>query len=571
MKKQFSKAAISLVLMMLLTFSMSILTSGAAQNFGNDHSGMQSHYQFEVMFDYDKKYKLHYGPQPSGRSAWMVSDTIKVTDGSIQSLTYTPDGQHIIIGDDEGRVAKINLTTKRKIWEVKPFDGETNMYVRINKIVCSPDGKKIAFTNRFQYLGEPKWFKIIDAYTGNTLTTVKKYTLNPHCHYQGKPTFLCAIGLKFSEDSRYLYALFENEKTGNWGSCSVVTERYMMKLNAKNGNTLWHYKVPVPEVQVPGQPTIPAFSCALPSPEFDVSYLTNYLAVGGCNGNIMILNKNTGREIFRIPSIQRLIMQKNLAGSLQVAQLHFSHKNPDMLYLSSGHSAATYLHSVIKLSTKQYSLLSITSDYVPIIQTSPDESYLATGGNALIIWNNRNGKALSYILFRPGQNVKHHFKPAVNPVYEEFAAIERHRGKGYLLLIHKRPRKNFSLQSGAWRATGIYVNERVAFFIRGRGSVQLGFKNSSGLRAPDKTYDMPVWQTSFRINYYVDTGGELYIKSQSGGKIQLYGGKTRTELNNAFYRNRLRRWGTAPAPALPQAAEINPEREQYNENVQPDK
>ncbi len=529
------------VFFIFVTFITSARFTGARGSFGRDHSGMQSKFKYEVMYDYSKKYKLLYGPEPKGRNAWMITHAIAVTNGTIQSMDYSPDGKYIVCGDDEGRVYKVNLATHRIEWKVKPYQGETNKYVRVQNITYSPNGRYIALRSRFFYYGEPKSFKILDAYSGRTIKTITKYTLNRYCYFRGRATRICPIRLKFSRNSRYIYALLINEKIGNFGGCAIIKERYLQKIDISSGRTLWVYKVPTPAIPRYG---VPANHCLLPAPTFDVNYKRGVIAVGGCDGSIGIISTGTGRQLYRIPSFLHIIKTKRIPGATAIADLRFSLKDGNKLFVSNGDSSATKVVSVVRLSSRRYQeQLTINSDYSPVILTPPNDMVMANGGQRLFIWSTRTGKAIKYVSYRQGANVKHTFRPLVNPVYKEFAVVERHEGKTYINLIHNVPREKVRVSGGEWTGTGLYVHQYISFFIRGLARLQLGYKTSTGIRAPENIW-RNIWHTAYRTKYYVNEGGELYIKSDRSKTLYIYGGRTRRELNNRYYRSILPRWNS---------------------------
>lgn len=79
---------------------------------------------------------------PTGESVFSIVRSIELEDFSVSSVRYLPDGQRVIVGSSDGRVALVDLASARALWAVSPI---ANFRDWISVLDVDPTGQKFVF------------------------------------------------------------------------------------------------------------------------------------------------------------------------------------------------------------------------------------------------------------------------------------------------------------------------------------------------------------------------------------------------------------------------------------------
>ncbi|MFC1669874.1 ankyrin repeat domain-containing protein [Spirochaetota bacterium] len=503
--------------------------------------------------------------KPRNKVAWMSSYSMKTTNSHYGNsvVAYFPDGKSIVTGDagdytgsytEAGSVIRWDLRSHKKLWNVKPFKGTLygGNFASIDELQVSPDGRYIAVVPSGSRINCPLALKIINARDGSTHRTIEIKSTFPHCEgiHNDKSVMLFPTEVHFSKDSRYVYALFRNQYGANFGSCTPMRDRWIVKIDINSKEILWKYHIVVPPVQ---EMNFARWRCGLPMPRMDLSPDGEKLAVGGCMGTIAIINTSSGKEMYRIQSFAVVLRKLKLArgydftggharirDNYAIADLAFRPGDSDTIYASVGNYGYKTIIAMASLSKRKFHRKVLTSVDDPMckIEFNRDGRFLAIGGNHLYLLDLKKRKTLYSIYWSTGWAYKFRF----NPMYKEIVTPSAKD----IVFLHTRPRRKIFVAGKDLANTGYYSGGHSSIYMRSvKGEVILGWDN----RKVDGITYKELFNTGFKSESNEGSGKFLFIKSEfpdETRKVVIYGGLTRRELDKNYLRSRLPAWGSYP-------------------------
>lgn len=164
------------------------------------------------------------------RNKWKVSEAIRAGGERItRHCCYMPDGEDLILGLDDGYVARYNINSRTIVWKQKVIDRGSNTPSDIGGVAASPRGDLIAVWCEYKI----KDIFIVDAATGTTRKAIS-------VEYDSAGNFAEWHSAFFGKDGN-LYAIIETEVGKFYSSQS---DPYAGKLN-------WRYNIQNPNDEGP--------------------------------------------------------------------------------------------------------------------------------------------------------------------------------------------------------------------------------------------------------------------------------------------------------------------------------
>lgn len=498
-----------------------------------------TNYQLPPVFD------LFADLKPHGQKAWIPSSSLQVSeDEDAYSAAYFPDGQNVIVGLNNGKtggsVSRWNINDKKKTWSQKPFQSDQlGKYPAIRYVNVSPNGRHVSAIPYFRQQDKDIKMAILNGNDGRLNKIFKIKSWHPVCKgiRNGQSVMLQPWLAKFSRDSKSVIVYYKNQYGANYesqaGRCLVVTDRWIIKWNLFTGKKLWHYHLKtdaIPEMKVPEHACTTRWN-------MDISPDGKTVATGNCNGEVFLINSETGELKKKIFTFLRESLKYKLPGTYRIQNLKY-HPKENSLYIVVSDAGRKGLLIRLDLDKGHFPnhMLTGQTDDIPDIEFSPDGRIMAAGYSRIYAWDLKNKYAI--------MSLSGHFMK-INPRYREIMAVSARD----LYFIHVRTRKTYSLKPG-WNRIGLWVKSHTGFHIKAKSG---SFNMDLNVMANDnraRAYDYKDYIYSGE-NFQKE--GSLFLKpvGKSDMQVSILGGLKLNDFRTGGISSRknLPLWGNYPIVA----------------------
>ena len=484
-------------------------------------------YQLPPTFDLFPKFNRY------GKKTWLQSYSIRPSGQSLNAADYFPDGKHLLVGESDGKQAgkmmKVNIRNNSIVWQMQPF--VANKYaghMALRYVGVSPNGQYVYGLPYVRNGDNGYRIVVLNGNSGQVVNYFKIPSFKKECrgYKWGKRVMLHAWKAMFAKDSRHLYIYYKNQYGVNYGPCKVVDDVWLIKWNILSGRVVWKSQIrilPIPKLGVPEYACMSRFN-------LDVSPNGRKIAIGNCNGEILIFDSYSGRELFRIFSYIEPWRSIGKPGMYAAMNVKFHPRDNDRLFAVMSSSGSKAVIAEASVSQRKFSnhLVTAQTNDIPEIGFSPDGRIMAVGYGNLRVWDTKLKMLIA-------ANDGFHFK--INPKYQEIMLISNKD----LVFIHPRKRKGYWLTS-QWQNTGKYIQNDVQYVIKAkRGKFQVRIaKGQVSNRAAAYSYR----KTTDIGRRHI---GWLYVRAynRSNMKVMINGGLKQPGMQQRLFRRRLKRWGSS--------------------------
>jgi hypothetical protein len=446
------------------------------------------------------------------------------------SVLYTRDGDPILVSDDHSTVRLFDINTGKKLWERTVFEN-TPFDLFLDGI--SPDGNEFLTTTRVQRVNGDPSLNIHSMEVGRIIEE-----LNARSRYLlkiGNPAFpeldadedlrdetMIAQNARYSEDGSEIRVMWQNFKMTH-GMFDLCLASYDARTHVEK----WHWQIIDPR----GVERRGARHFAL-----------RFLTVPG-NTTEFLLFSETG-EVRQLASgiIARAAAQIDIGkkphGKL-LYTLDFGAQYPQF-FAETGKRGELYTAlvdedgmgnlAVMQPSTGKILWRSGSESKFTGLMLKGDGRFLITrSGKYWNIWDT----ATTFLtgsgpyFFQPGFRML-----AVHPTKREIALCY----ENYLWFMIERRRKRIPVTS-AWTSTGLLVNEGTEINAYGDGDIRIyvspGARFSDGSSKYEMDGDFALHEGGPYVfdKFYFDRhfGRELFVRSEEGSHVEIWGGLTKEE------------------------------------------
>lgn len=490
----------------------------------------------------------HITVKPHGSGWFMSTYSSKATQGEegLAVFDYMPDGKSVIVTDDgnysgraieAGTVSRFHLQDEQKLWSVKPFKPTLygGNYATIENLQISRKGRYIALSSSDSRPGAPNKFIILNAKDGSTYRSYSIASFLPRCAgtVHGKTMMLHPRQFVFSNDEKYLYVFMNNSRNVNYGNCTVVNDRWLMKYDIEADKMLFKQQITMPPRP---QWQIPEDSCMLPFQYIGLNHSNDLVAVSDCSGVIRTHDAITGKEV-NVFSYLPVYRKLGKPGFWSIDSFTFHPQQPDIFYAVIGDSGSKSVIARADLRKGFFyeKLVTAVDNSQVSLEFSPDGRFMAAGTTNLYLWDLKTRK-LMYSTFNNAGDVS---RVKFNPQKIELAMPI---GEELLFFQHRPVRDVFKASSAIHKPTGLFVKRHAAIYaISKPGEFYTAWDN----RKIDaySFNELDYWGNTEPFS--IKDVAQLRIKPEFKDdtvEVRIYGGLTRDELSVSYLRQNLKPW-----------------------------
>ncbi|HNN74492.1 MAG TPA: hypothetical protein PKN93_07565 [Leptospiraceae bacterium] len=474
---------------------------------------------------------------PSGESAFGIVRSIELDDFAVASVRYLPDGQRVIVGSSDGRVALVDLASARAQWAVSPI---ANFRDWISVLDVDPTGQKFVFIVSGDQGDAYMTLYIASTQDGRILKKIsgeKSNLYQKHFDYEIDLRYPGPDGEKkrLEEDNLAAYWLMVpyaarfTSKGGlitSWKNSADTHAMYdrSFRLFDSNFRKVWEYQVKADEKT--WDPLEPAgFKNGLPVPPI-VEMTDGSFLFGTPHARVQQITDALAKSNMKKPN---LVDQAFAPVFANPKSIHSEFEDTAMpvsdlavgadgkVYVSAGDGGQRQIYA-FDGKTRREIFHSHEFD-ASHVQISPNGKLLATGyltgaGSRVHIIDLERGKLL---YMGPRFGSMNTGSVVWNPKFEQAAVAS-----GSILLLSRREKQTVRVGT-SWTRTGIFARPGVSICGFGNGAVEITTDPKEGGYSFSESDDFFAGPDG-RIAIPAEKAGELYLKAESPGNWTIYGG-----------------------------------------------